>query len=89
MYTSHAQIRMQQRAISQGTIETLLEFGEIEFHHGCQIYSLTRSLCRKLIRLKLISKSLFKKLNGTYVVMKGNLVITAGYRCCRFKRDRK
>jgi len=89
MYTDHAQIRMQQRAISHGTVEALLDFGEIEFHHGCEIYSLRRSLCRKLMHLKLIPKSLLEKSKGTYVVMKDDLVITAGHRSYRFKRNRK
>ncbi|MEH6452978.1 MAG: DUF4258 domain-containing protein [Psychromonas sp.] len=89
MYTTHAQLRMQQRAISEVTVETLLDFGEVEFHHGCEIYSLRKALCRKLMRLKLIPKSFFEKSNGTYVVMKDDLVITAGHRRNRFKRNRK
>ena len=89
MYTNHALVRMQQRAISQSTIEALLEFGEIEFHRGCEVFSLRKSICKKLIKLKVISRSLFEKLNGTYVIMKGDLVITAGHRYRRFKRSRK
>jgi hypothetical protein len=89
MYTNHAQIRMQQRAISEGTVEALLDFGEVEFHHGCEIYSLRKALCRKLMLLNLMPKSLFEKSNGTYVVMRNDLVITAGHRSSRFKRNRK
>ena len=89
MYSNHALIRMQQRAISHNTIEALLEFGEIEFHRGLEVFSLRKSLCKKLIKLKFISKSLFEKLNGTYVIVKGDLVVTVGHRYRRFKRSRK
>ena len=89
MYSNHAEIRMQQRAISSSTIEVLLDFGEVEFYHGCEIFSLRKSLCKRLVRLKLISKSLLEKATGIYVVMKGERVITVGHRYRRFKRSRK
>jgi hypothetical protein len=89
MYSNHAEIRMQQRAISSSTIEILLDFGDVEFHHGCEIFSLRKSLCKRLVRLKLISKSLLEKATGIYVVMKGEHVITVGHRYRRFKRNRK
>lgn len=89
MYSNHAEIRMQQRAISPSTIDVLHDFGEVEFHHGCEIFSLRKSLCKRLVRLKLISKSLLEKATGIYVVMKGERVITVGHRYRRFKRSRK
>lgn len=88
MLTKHAILRMKQRSINQDIIDLLLNYGDIEYHKGKQIYS----LCQ--LSLKLLSSEIkelttvLSKLNRVFVVAKGSIIITVGYRKNRFKKNR-
>ena len=89
MLTKHAILRMKQRSISQDIIDLLLSYGDIEYHKGKQIYS----LCQ--LSLKLLSSevneltTVLSKLNRVFVVAKGSIIITVGYKTKRLKTNRK
>ena len=87
MYTAHAQTRLQQRAIPQEAVETLLAYGEHRRHRGADIYYLDRT-ARSRVRGALgragynrLSRSL-----DSYLVMSDDgQLITAAHRLQRLK----
>ncbi len=89
MYTNHAYARMQQRGIQPVEIEAVLDFGQCEFHQGCEIFSVRKSVTRKLLKLGKLPHELLGKMHRIYVVTKGDLIITVGHRYKRLKRERK
>ncbi len=89
MYTNHAYIRMQQRGIQPVDIDAVLDFGQCEFHQGCEIFSVRKSVSQKLLKLGAVSHDLIGKIHRIYVVTKGDIVITVGHRYKRLKRNRK
>lgn len=89
MYTNQAYARMQQRGIQPVEIDAVLDFGQCEFHQGCEIFSVRKSVSKKLLKLGKVSHHLFGKIHRIYVVTKGDIVITVGHRYKRLKRNRK
>ncbi|SEL42139.1 protein of unknown function [Colwellia chukchiensis] len=89
MYTNHAYARMQQRGIQPVEIEAVLDFGQCEFHQGCEIFSVRKSAAKKLLKLGKLPHQLLAKMHRIYVVTKGDLIITVGHRYKRLKKERK
>jgi len=89
MYTNHAYTRMQQRGIQPVEIDAVLDFGQCEFHQGCEIFSVRKSVSKKLLKLGEVSHDLIGKIHRIYVVTKGDIVITVGHKYKRLKRNRK
>ena len=46
--TQHAEARKVGRGIPQFAIDCLLEFGEVEFHRGCEIHRLSKKGEKKM-----------------------------------------
>jgi hypothetical protein len=89
MYTQHAEQRLRQRGISKQAVEMVCQFGQEECHRGRQIYSLrARQMGSIKAEFPSIDPKLSEKLHHIYVVMQGDLVITAAYINCRHKRNR-
>ena len=79
----HAEVRMQQRAISADMLEILLEYGRSRFNgRGTEIVSFPKKSIKKL-KAKLNHQafvSLEKHLNLYAVVSLDNELLTVGYR---------
>lgn len=87
MFTAHAQTRLQQRAIPQEAVETLLAYGERRRRGGADVYFLSRSARTRVQgalgkeRYNRLSRSL-----DTYLVMSDDgQLITAAHRQQRLK----
>ncbi len=84
----HAQIRMQQRAISAEMLESLLEFGQVKFNgQGTEILTFPKKVVKNL--KKELNHKVFMKIErhlNLYAIMssEGEL-ITTGYRTKRLK----
>ena len=79
---------MNQRGINKYMIDLLLNYGEVEYHKGKEIYSLYQSSIKGLASELCIFSNSLSKLNRVYVVAKGSIIITVAYRKHRFKRNR-
>ena len=84
----HAKVRMQQRAISEDMLESLLDFGQIRFNgQGTQILTFPKRVIKCL--KKELDHKVFMKIErhlNLYAVMSSDgELITAGYRTKRLK----
>jgi len=84
----HAQIRMQQRAITADMLESLLDFGQVKFNgQGTEILTFPKKIVRNL--KKELNHKVFMKIErhlNLYAIMSsGGELITTGYRTKRFK----
>ncbi|MFQ3249095.1 MAG: hypothetical protein ACI9O6_000899 [Glaciecola sp.] len=81
--SKHAELRMQQRAISWEHIETVLAFGE-DYYHGengyytCLSNRTIRRLSAKATVLS--STQILSKLKRLFVVSAENTIVTVGYK---------
>ena len=88
--SQHAFERSNQRGIPPVAIDLILEFGEVEFHKGREIFSLGKKGLRKAQHyLGKLDKGYSFLLKGMYVVVDGDTVITAARKSCHHKRNRK
>jgi len=84
----HAQIRMQQRAITADMLESLLDFGQVKFNgQGTEILTFPKKIVRNL--KKELNHKVFMKIErhlNLYAIMSsGGELITTGYRTKRLK----
>ena len=84
----HAQIRMQQRAISADMLESLLDFGQVKFNgQGTEILTFPKKVVKNL--KKELNHKVFMKIErhlNLYAIMSsGGELITTGYRTKRLK----
>ena len=84
----HAQIRMQQRAITADMLESLLDFGQVKFNgQGTEILTFPKKVVKHL--KKELNHKVFMKierhLNLYAIVSSGGELITTGYRTKRLK----
>ncbi len=88
MYTKHAEVRSQQRAIPKNVIDLLVEYGDCKHDgHGCEIYFFNK-YSKKEIEDNL-GKNKLSNLDhclDAYVVLREGWVITCGHRTQRIKR---
>ena len=84
----HAQIRMQQRAITADMLESLLDFGQVKFNgQGTEILTFPKKIVRNL--KKELNHKVFMKIErhlNLYAIMSSDgELITTGYRTKRLK----
>ena len=84
----HAQIRMQQRAITADMLESLLDFGQIRFNgQGTEILTFPKKVVKHL--KKELNHKVFMKIErhlNLYAIMSSDgELITTGYRTKRLK----
>ena len=84
----HAQIRMQQRAITADMLESLLNFGQVKFNgQGTEILTFPKKVVKHL--KKELNHKVFMKIErhlNLYAIMSsGGELITTGYRTKRLK----
>ena len=88
LISHHAKVRMQQRAISEDMLESLLNFGQTRFNgQGTQILTFPRRAMKSL--KKELNHKVFMKIErhlNLYAVMSSDgELITTGYRTKRLK----
>ena len=88
LISHHAKVRMQQRAISEDMLESLLDFGQIRFNgQGTQILTFQKRVMKGL--KKELNHKVFMKIErhlNLYAVMSSDgELITTGYRTKRLK----
>jgi hypothetical protein len=86
--TQHAEVRLEQRAISPLIVDWLLDFGATKYDkHGAKLRFFDKSSRKKLTKIvgKPIVGQLAKQLSA-YIVTGNDCVITVGYRTKRIKR---
>jgi len=84
----HAQIRMQQRAITADMLESLLDFGQVKFNgQGTEILTFPKKVVKHL--KKELNNKVFMKIErhlNLYAIMSSDgELITTGYRTKRLK----
>ena len=84
----HAQIRMQQRAVSKDMLESLLDFGQVKFNgQGTEILTFPKKVVKHL--KKELNHKVFMKIErhlNLYAIMSSDgELITTGYRTKRLK----
>ena len=84
----HAQIRMQQRAITADMLESLLDFGQVKFNgQGTEILTFPKKVVKNL--KKELDHKVFMKIErhlNLYAIMSSDgELITTGYRTKRLK----
>ena len=88
MLSQHAKVRMQQRAISEDMLESLLDFGQVKFNgQGTEILTFPKRVVRHL--KKELDHKVFMKIErhlNLYAIMSSDgELITTGYRTKRLK----
>ena len=87
--SNHAEKRMSERGIPPFAIDCLLEFGEIEFHKGREIYRMSKRAERHLKSyMGELSGEAKKLLKGLYIVTAGEDIVTVARQTGHLKRDR-
>lgn len=86
--SNHAKVRMQQRAISEEMLESLLDFGQVRFNgQGTEILTFPKKVLRHL--KKELDHKIFMQVErhlNLYAVMSSDgELITTGYRTKRLK----
>ena len=88
MYTSHAKVRMQQRAIPQSIVNLLLDYGErVPAGRGGEIFYFGKRGRQRVCRSK--GQVISRRLEGhwrDYVVVADGQVVTCGKRYRRIRR---
>ncbi len=88
MYTVHAQVRMQQRAIPRSVVDLLLAYGERAFAgRGSEIFYFGKRARWRVGRSQ--GQATTRRLEGhwrDYVVVAGGQVVTCGKRYRRIRR---
>ena len=87
-FTQHAKIRMQQRAISQEMLDTLLTFGKTRFNgNGTEIVTFPKSAIRRL--KDSLPKDMYltieRHLDLYTVISRNGDLVTTGYRTRKLK----
>ncbi|MCW9053522.1 MAG: hypothetical protein OQJ91_14590 [Motiliproteus sp.] len=88
MLTQHAEQRIQQRSISESSIDLLTTYGEVDYHRGAEIYFFSKRSWNRLCRDKACSTQQKDKLKNCYAVLADGRVITVGHKTHRFKQGR-
>ena len=88
MLSQHARVRMQQRAISEDMLESLLDFGQVKFNgQGTEILTFPKRVVKHL--KKELDHKVFMKIErhlNLYAIMSSDgELITTGYRTKRLK----
>lgn len=90
MYTNHAVSRSQQRSIPLRIVDLILEYGEIGYHKGADVYYMTQKT-RNRISWELgkeYYRAVDKKLDCYVVVSKDGSVLTVARRNSKLKFKR-
>ena len=86
--THHAQVRMQQRALSPLIVDWLVDFGSTSYDkHGARRRFFDKRSKKRLT--KAVGKSVVDQLSkqlAAYIVVDDECIITMGYRTKRIKR---
>jgi hypothetical protein len=80
---------MQQRGINAQHIDVLLDYGQVEYHRGRELFYLTKASLARLQREQACTPQELDKVRNTYLVVDGDELVTVGHKRCHFKRDRK
>lgn len=86
MITRHAQVRVQQRGIPPMILDWLLDFGAREHYSGSEVVYFDKAARR---RLRTYAGQLADKASDyleAYAVVRGDTVVTVGYRHKHLKR---
>ncbi|MBO3274111.1 DUF4258 domain-containing protein [Pseudomonas schmalbachii] len=80
-FTAHAVQRCSQRGIRIQQVEWLVRYGIYTWNRGAQVFFFDRSgFQRLLLGLSVSERQLAEKARNSYVVMKGEQVLTVGHR---------
>ncbi len=87
--SGHAQARMQQRAIPSWVVDLVDRFGEVEYHHGREVISMTRAALRRIERvLGRDCARAMSRFQRAYIVVDRGAVVTVAWRTRHFRRKR-
>ena len=87
-FTEHAKIRMQQRAISQEMLDTLMDYGKTRFNgNGTEIVTFPKAAVKRLKASlpKKIYVAMERHLNIYAVISAAGDLVTTGYRTRKLK----
>ncbi len=88
MYTAHAKVRMQQRAVPSSVVDLLLDYGErAHARRGGEIFYFGNRGRRRVLRSK--GSAVSRRLKGhwrDYVIVADGQVVTCGKRYRRIHR---
>jgi hypothetical protein len=88
-FTAHAQTRLEQRGISSFAVDCVLEFGDVEYNRGCEVYRMSRKAEKRLHSyMGGLSSEVSKSIKNIYVVIEGDDVLTVCRKNRHLKRDR-
>jgi hypothetical protein len=88
-YSNHAAKRMQQRAIKSDVVDIAWRYGLEEYHKGATVIRVDTCAISKIKEERLLCPKLENKLRKIYLVERGGLLVTVGYKTRRHKRNRK
>jgi hypothetical protein len=85
----HAEKRISERGIPAFAIDCLLEFGEVEYHQGCEIHRMSKRAEKRMKRyMGQLSGEATKLLKHVYIVTAGEQIVTVARQTKHLKRDR-
>lgn len=88
-FTEHARARALQRGVSQFAVDCLLEFGEVEYHEGREIYRMSKKAEKRLNSyMGGLSSGITKSVKDIFVVTTGDQIVTVCRKTRHLKRDR-
>ncbi len=88
-FTEHAQQRINQRGISPFVVDLIMEFGDVEYHQGKEIFRISRKAERRLnAYLGGMAGDVKRSLKDIYVVAADDHVVTVARQTRHMKRER-
>lgn len=89
--SNHARARMEQRSIPLGVVDLILNFGNIEYHKGREIYRLDRKSIKKIRRYygSFVDGRFAEKLLGHYLVAENDTLVTVAHITKKIKTKRR
>lgn len=88
--TQHCVLRLQQRGIPPLVLDLLSQFGESQYHEGCEILSFTKKALRRIAQYAgadIVRQ--IQKYMACYAVFKDGACVTVAYQLRHHKRDRQ
>lgn len=84
--SEHAQMRMNQRAISETDVELISNYGNKLNRHGCKLRICNRKSVERMLA-KGVSPQTAERLRGCYIVSNGDALVTVAHCHSRMKRN--
>ncbi len=88
-FSEHAQQRINQRGISPFVVDLIMEFGDVEYHQGKEIFRISRKAERRLdAYLGAMAGDVKRSLKDIYIVAADDRVVTVARQTRHMKRER-